>query len=692
MSANQNSLVTHLKGYIQAVFKDIAWLYDKPSDWRRDQSRLLHELECHGPRVLAIDFPAIAKHLDRCLDEGTFTPIRLPYMAVGAHGYPKFLGTLWKRIFDYGKFGYSPCYGAISALRQVLLGLKKLRLNCTKRRVSDELKKFFEIEKEQRFPTLSWGGDSLFYEPRHVSWGRLFGVGFLGTYRGKEKVTKDKPFRRPHSCGDAEKKLSFLDKLPSLTLTDPWLPGLEPPGHIGQEPDLGLLRVLEQVCDRTSAQFGDLNIERSLELPKHGPGVVSNHDRKTSKFSFPEWPTKLQSVFPYDFYGTSSLGCPTEIVDEGNPRNFETPSKLITVPKTLKAPRLIAAEPSQHQWIQQLVRNQLEGRLDGTAISCAIRFRSQEQNRSLAKEGSITGLTASVDLSSASDRLSCWTVERVFRCNRSILERLHACRTRWLRNRIDPKQGEYIHLRKFAPMGSAVTFPVQSIVYACVAVASVIYIRGWKVTTASIRKAARQVSVFGDDILLPTVALSPLVSVLKYLGLEVNNQKTYGAKHFRESCGAEYVDGVDVSPAYFLNPDTSVPLSRASSQLEVANNFWRKGYWNVSKFLESTINHRESIPVVGTRDVTLGFQSFCGRVLPNRKRWNESIQQFEYRGVLNHSKVETLETEPSHRVMQWFIENPAPDTPWESGTRGRPVVTMRPGWIPSTTILEEVIP
>jgi hypothetical protein len=141
---------------------------------------------------------------------------------------------------------------------------------------------------------------------------------------------------------------------------------------------------------------------------------------------------------------------------------------------------------------------------------------------------------------------------------------------------------KYIRLKKFAPMGSAVTFPVQSIVYACVAVSAILFSTNRKVTSQTIEKAASLVSVFGDDILLPTTALSSLVSLLSYLGLKVNTDKTYGTGQFRESCGIDAFAGVDVTPVYLLNPDTRVPLAKASSQLEVANNHWRAGLWNAS--------------------------------------------------------------------------------------------------------------
>lgn len=59
MRTVQNSLVSHLTGYINAMFKDIRWAYLSGSEWERDNSRLVHELETKGLRILTLDLPAL---------------------------------------------------------------------------------------------------------------------------------------------------------------------------------------------------------------------------------------------------------------------------------------------------------------------------------------------------------------------------------------------------------------------------------------------------------------------------------------------------------------------------------------------------------------------------------------------------------------------------------------------------------
>jgi hypothetical protein len=80
-------------------------------------------------------------------------------------------------------------------------------------------------------------------------------------------------------------------------------------------------------------------------------------------------------------------------------------------------------------------------------------------------------------LKSASDRISCWVIERLFRRSPSLLSALYATRTRWITQSLDKKSPEACRLRKFSTMGSAVTFPVQTILFSVLAVSSVLYTR-----------------------------------------------------------------------------------------------------------------------------------------------------------------------------------------------------------------------
>jgi hypothetical protein len=644
-----NSLVTHLSTYIRAMLKDIAWVYTKPSDLRRDQTRLLHELVNHGSRVLTLDLPALGKHLDKCLAKGLYTPYDGRYGAPSRGMVtPKLFGNIILKVFDpSGKLREAPCIDAISALRSMYLSVKKLKLECSRRSVYDEVKSFIDIENQTRSPTYSWSAD---YQD----------------------------FR--------DNALHFCDELVHES-GDDWLPGFRPGYSLAEIG--GSLDVLQRVCDRLSAQFGDFHHERISERPKHGPGVVANQTKNESKFRFKYWSNKLQAIFPYDLYSTTNFG-----VGHDHDREFdwginnEFPSRLIFVPKTQKGPRLIAAEPVEHQWIQQLVWNQLEARLALTPLRLCVDFRSQEHNQRLARHASRFGDFATIDLKAASDRLSCWTVERAFRRNSTLLDRLFASRTRWLSNKIEPSLGQYIVLRKFSPMGSACTFPVQSVVYAFIAISSILSTRKEKVTSRSIERAAHQVRVFGDDIIIPTDALSVMLQTLDYLGLKVNPDKTFSTGKFRESCGVEAYDGRDVSVPYLISPMSIASPGSTSTFLEVSNNYFKKGYWNTANWLRSLIPEQRLLPIVPVGSGLPGLESFCGSDLSHLKRRVDSYLQLEEVYCLKPvGKSNITATRGSYHLFQWFLSRPPADKygvlpPLLTGVVGKGVAYWRRGWAP----------
>jgi hypothetical protein len=58
------------------------------------------------------------------------------------------------------------------------------------------------------------------------------------------------------------------------------------------------------------------------------------------------------------------------------------------------------------------------------------------------------------------------------------------------------------------------------------------------------------VSVYGDDIIVPTSCYTMLVTALQFFGFELNKSKSYASGPFRESCGADYYLGEQIRPFY----------------------------------------------------------------------------------------------------------------------------------------------
>jgi hypothetical protein len=74
------------------------------------------------------------------------------------------------------------------------------------------------------------------------------------------------------------------------------------------------------------------------------------------------------------------------------------------------------------------------------------------------------------------------------------------------------------------------------------------------------------ISVFGDDVILPSICAPLFTSFSKFLGFLVNEQKSFSSGPFRESCGAYYWGGVDCKPIFLKER-----LSNAQTIFKLAN-------------------------------------------------------------------------------------------------------------------------
>jgi hypothetical protein len=292
------------------------------------------------------------------------------------------------------------------------------------------------------------------------------------------------------------------------------------------------------------------------------------------------------------------------------PLNHEVPARMICVPKTAKGPRIIAAEPSEHMYVQKLMANWLEEKIETSIMGAFINFRDQSASGKLVIKASLDRDLATIDLSSASDRLSLYVVERMFRSNPSFLKALHASRTRWLRL----PTGECIELKKFASQGTALTFPVQTLVFFIIAMAVA---TNGDVSYEGFRKQVNKVRIFGDDIIIPNTGFAEVVDLLHMLNLKVNVEKSFSCGYFRESCGVDAFKGYDITP---VKPKTTISDSPASrlAVLDTSNNLFYKGYWYASEQLRHRQRPRRQFAfgVVGKDAGATGYVSYSlGTVL-----------------------------------------------------------------------------
>lgn len=663
-----NSYVQVLQGLFHSIFADCMDMY--PNDRKgleRDESRLLSLLQTRGLGFATLDLPSAGKVFDSSLANGFLLDLSIPGMGkkVKEGVVPIFLSTLLLKVFEVnGMLCSDPDTSSIFLIRQLFYAAKKLKVECDENRTSDAVREFFRIEDSLRSPSLLWDDDFLDCgNCRQLSFDNLFDD-YRQDFGG---------LHRRNQSGD----LFGNEGKPDVTLRS-------------------VLETIQHVADIVSSSLGWFD---PLEWDaKHGPGAVSDVRSGISKYTFPNWPEKLECMFPSaDFaFANYSVWVQSlyEFVGAGaGLSSHEPPSKLIAVPKTQKGPRLIASEPAAHQFVQQTVNAFLRSRKDSTPIRDSICFNSQIPNQELALKASSSQSHATIDLSSASDRMSLWVIERAFRSNIRLLQALHSCRTRWLVNSIDKQLSNFCKLKKVAAQGAAFTFPLQTILYSIVSIGCMLHILGLKVTSTNIECMARETRIFGDDIIIPIDAMGLVASALQALGFEVNHSKSFGTGKFRESCGCDAYDGVDVTPAYYLRDyDMSRPASMTSI-VESSNNFYMKGLFKTADWILSTLPDgiRKNLPLVPVESGAFGLKCFSGLDLRHlERRYNRKTQKHEVRCVRVITRQHRISSHWNSNLLQYFIEAPSPSlfVKWKSGVDSRPKVRVDLGWVPEEHLLQ----
>lgn len=630
-----NRLVEHidLEPFAQ-LFEDIcAWNPRLRAPLLADLARMRKLSDTRGPGFVLSTMPAACKVFDRALSRGHLNPSDLPKeFGLVKGGYREFLGTLMSGVFDsQGNIVPEVDPTNVFFVRSLLCLYKKLVWPCPERNIAAAVVEFFEIEARMRKPTCPWIAD----EPE---------------FRGHSRHFSDE----------------ILDGSSTFL-------------NVDVQPPKPLVRMLQEVCDLLSSKFPALD---PLDiLPKHGPGAVSDVKSGGDKYTFPCWPAKLERVFPRVAFAQTRPDLHLEV--QTNWSCFEFPAKLLAVPKTFDKPRLIASEPVAHQYLQLGMMRWIRDNMP-RALRSSINFKSQEPSRVLAKEASIGGEFATVDLSSASDRLSCWVVERAFRCAPALLDALHACRTRWLIDATNSTTEEsFTILRKYAPQGNGTTFPVQTMVYTMAAISCVLYEQGSQVTYNSIKDAARNVRVFGDDIIVPSSVVVSLDLLLTYLGLKLNVGKTHYTGNFRESCGMDAFRGYDVTPIYMSYQRPGSTAGELQSWVDVSNNAHSAGLLHLADWMISVVpkGRRSNIPVSSKDLSCLHFRSFVGSQYRST-RFNRDLQRDEVRGLVpqNHQRVDRRDSYLD--LLQYFVEAPHPETKWVAGVKGRVRSVLAKRWVP----------
>jgi len=474
--------------------------------------------------------------------------------------------------------------------------------------------------------------------------------------------------------------------------------------------------------------IGDYNTDYRL-LPKFGPGAVCEPGvrgdiRKSNSLRFDAKIDRLFFRSPQLVTRGSEEDGFTVSWAHPDPEQWtrrDQPSadysKLLFVPKDVSKSRSICMEPNTYQWAQQAVLDNILKYFRAGPMRDISRLEDQGRNRALAEFGSATGEIDTIDLSSASDSVSLELVKRTF--PRRLLYALLATRS----SKVELPSGERIGVKKFAPMGSAVCFPTQCLIFAAVSVlAAMQEAEGMPVEQTSrvsgkwflhfgdslrrlfagepgyhyLTGKFQPLAVYGDDIAVDTRLTTRVVHLLTSLGFSVNKEKSFkGGQSFRESCGGYYYDGEDVTPIrYSVKRNGKGSFAgHVASVVSLANRLGDRGFLTTRSFLiRYTLSIAKHIRFTNNREIALGIYTndprndhldHCYDV--DYQREEISCSTLSYEGTRKPRKHE-VEAYEKYRYLRWWASR-AGDSVTSEFSFGVPAyerygVKLRRSWTP----------
>jgi hypothetical protein len=557
---------------------------------RLDIQKIEKRIAREGVGFLTKTLPRLGKHFDKVLaGQGTLDAPAYGFASERGSKLPRFLGKLFQSVLTQdGEVLPSPCVDSIRHIRTILYLFYKWDVPYAPKQEQKVIDQFIQterdiIEHDRLFSTASGGiyGDTVVDDPLLV---------FASNSNASRYRSQVAPYR----------SLGYINPIDQQVLPIPLL---------------RLVRKARHILSDVFSSFDPYDI-----VPSHGPGAVSTRERLWAKYDWSHIPSRLTDVYPLDAYFYASLG---HVCDEFRGMDsivdHETPARVILVPKDSRGPRLISCEPLYFQWIQQglgraIVRHVEQ--CDAHDVRHSVHFTDQSCNQCGALLGSVAGKYATLDLKEASDRVTDGLVRLLFpphlyRC-------MEACRSR---STLLPN-GEELTLRKFAPMGSCLCFPVMALTI-------------WSLLRAAATDADTRecILVYGDDVIVKRHFAADAIETLESVGLLCNRDKCCTDGLFRESCGVDAYKGSNVTPLRFRKgmPSFRRPGLYPSS-IRFANALYDRGYFSAYEYFTKLIY--DEYGRIPSDDMGLTAPSLREVPLDNRPnvyRINRSLQKKEWK-------------------------------------------------------------
>ena len=363
-------------------------------------------------------------------------------------------------------------------------------------------------------------------------------------------------------------------------------------------------------------------------VPKHGPGAVATGEKNHEKHRFKRLYSSIEQSYPFSEYFVYSLDHLS--TDPGYLANQESLSagtaKVVLVPKDSRGPRLISCEPLEYQWIQGGLGGAIKSHLERNDWTRGhVNFTNQEINRQLALASSVNGQWVTLDMKEASDRVSVALVSELFRDCPDLWDCLMATRT----PQTMLPDGNIVTMKKFAPMGSNLCFPIEAVVFMALGVGVLMaeklrqrpYVSRQHQHVYYKRvmwRASRSLFVYGDDIISRREDYASLLQYFPKVGLMFNSDKCCTHGSFRESCGMDAYKGICVTPLrvkrLWMCSRKQAPETLCA-YVSFSNEAYSRGLYRVASFVSDAVEMSiGKLPVFKERqlDNQSGFQSQYG--------------------------------------------------------------------------------
>jgi len=308
-------------------------------------------------------------------------------------------------------------------------------------------------------------------------------------------------------------------------------------------------------------------IEDFVYFAGHGPGATSRLSRRDAHQTG-KWSGSLHITGNAADFGNQFLELNPGYAGAGGSFSIFPGNLLSVVAKNWLTYRFMAMEPEGNMLYQKCIAVAERRNL----LSVGIDLRDQSRNRGLAQVA-VERQLATWDGTSASDTVA--TGPCSYLLPRGLYDHLVRARSPVGYFVEDGRQpvfkpdgsggfsianGWESKYYKLSSMGNGNTFETETLVFYGLA-KSCCLIAGVDDT---------DVSVYGDDVIIPSAAYPLFVEAADFCGFITNDSKSFHEGPFRESCGGHYWCGTDVTPFYVREEVTH--LDRL---FLLHNNVWR---------------------------------------------------------------------------------------------------------------------